>query len=213
MGAAHLGSRQIRASRIHLQHYGGLIHLVQVDDSKYPFRDQPPTYIRAQLYKYWFTEAESDGTLPQKWWRRRQIEQFYPLVFLGDPKLEDELARHGLKDKPPLKRPPDALLPSWLQRVREHLRPYSGPAVIWSLYLSAAAVGILRGLGARLPAGGVPGGGRHKPSRPADAVADPGGGGDQPGGEKNGQLRRKEEKGRAAGEPPSNGLRHTKKKK
>ncbi|XP_015682016.1 lipase maturation factor 2, partial [Protobothrops mucrosquamatus] len=38
-----------------------VIHLVQVDDSKYPFRDQPPTYIRAQLYKYWFTEAESDG--------------------------------------------------------------------------------------------------------------------------------------------------------
>lgn len=117
------------------------------------------------------------------------------------------------QDKPPGKRPPDALLPSLLHRVRVHLHLYTGPAIIWSLYLTAAAVGILRGLGARLLAGGVPTGGKQKPSRPVDAVADPGGGGDQPGGEKNGQLRRKEEKGRAASETPSNGLRHTKKKK
>ncbi|XP_013930017.1 PREDICTED: lipase maturation factor 2, partial [Thamnophis sirtalis] len=189
------------------------IHLIQADDSKYPFRDHPPTYIRAQLYKYWFTEAEMDGTLPQKWWRRRWMEEFYPVVFLGDPNLEAQLAQHGLKDKPALKRPPEALLPSLLQRVRVQLQPYTGPAVIWSLYLTAAAVGILRGLGARLPAGGLPTGGKQKPSRPADAVADPGGGGDQPGAEKNGQLRRKEEKGRPAGEAPTNGLRNTKKKK
>lgn len=38
-----------------------VIHLVQVDDSRYPFRSQPPAYIRAQLYKYWFTEAGKDG--------------------------------------------------------------------------------------------------------------------------------------------------------
>ncbi|XP_026550104.1 lipase maturation factor 2-like [Notechis scutatus] len=112
-----------------------------------------------------------------------------------------------------MKRPPDALLPSLLQRVRVHLRPFTGPAIIWSFYLTAAAVGILRGLGARLPAGGLPPGGKQKASRLGDAVADPGGGGDQLGGEKNGQLRRKEEKARPAGEAPSNGLRHTKKKK
>ncbi|XP_026579152.1 lipase maturation factor 2 [Pseudonaja textilis] len=88
-----------------------------------------------------------------------------------------------------------------------------GGAIIWSFYLTAAAVGILRGLGARLPSGGLPPGGRQKTSRLGDAVADPGGGGDQAGGEKNGQLRRKEEKARPAGEAPSNGLRHTKKKK
>uniref|UniRef100_U3ESK7 Lipase maturation factor n=1 Tax=Micrurus fulvius TaxID=8637 RepID=U3ESK7_MICFL len=190
-----------------------VIHLIQVDDSKYPFRDHPPTYIRAQLYKYWFTEAGTDRTLPQNWWRRQRIEEFYPVVSLGDPHLEAQLAQHGLKDKPPPKRPPDALLPSLLQRVRVHLQPFTGPAIIWSFYLTAAAVGILRGLGARLPAGGLPAGGKQKPSRLGDVAADPGGGGDQPGGEKNGQLRRKEEKARPAGEAPSNGLRHTKKKK
>lgn len=32
-----------------------VIRLVQVDESRYPFSAQPPVYIRAQLYKYWFT--------------------------------------------------------------------------------------------------------------------------------------------------------------
>ncbi|NXW11514.1 LMF2 factor, partial [Fregetta grallaria] len=38
-----------------LQGKKDVIRLVQVDESRYPFSDQPPVYIRAQLYKYWFT--------------------------------------------------------------------------------------------------------------------------------------------------------------
>ena len=34
-----------------------VIRLVQVDESQYPFSAQPPVYIRAQLYKYWFTSS------------------------------------------------------------------------------------------------------------------------------------------------------------
>lgn len=34
-----------------------VIRLVQVDKSRYPFSAQPPVYIRAQLYKYWFTSS------------------------------------------------------------------------------------------------------------------------------------------------------------
>lgn len=38
-----------------------VIHLVQVDETKYPFSSRPPAYVRAQLYKYWFTESTKDG--------------------------------------------------------------------------------------------------------------------------------------------------------
>lgn len=38
-----------------------MIRLIQVDESNYPFSAQPPTYLRAQLYKYWFTESSSKG--------------------------------------------------------------------------------------------------------------------------------------------------------
>lgn len=38
-----------------------MIRLVQLDEAKYPFSAQPPTYIRAQLYKYWFTGSAETG--------------------------------------------------------------------------------------------------------------------------------------------------------
>uniref|UniRef100_A0ABM5GLF6 Lipase maturation factor n=1 Tax=Pogona vitticeps TaxID=103695 RepID=A0ABM5GLF6_9SAUR len=195
-----------------------VIHLVQADDSKYPFRSHPPAYVRAQLYRYWFTEGPLDGSLPQKWWRRKWVEEFYPTVFLGDPNLDALLAQHGLKDQAPPTRPSGALLPTALRRVREFLHPHTGPAVIWTLYVTAAALGLLRGAGSWLLGGGAAGGGKPKGAKrvdhmPAEAAR---GGGDQGASEKNGQVRRKEEaaeKGRGGAEPPADGLRNIKKKK
>uniref|UniRef100_A0A8D2LTG9 Lipase maturation factor n=1 Tax=Varanus komodoensis TaxID=61221 RepID=A0A8D2LTG9_VARKO len=66
-----------------------VIRLVQAEESGYPFAARPPTYIRAQLYKYW--------SLPQNWWRRQWVEEFFPVVFLGDPNLDALLAQHNLK--------------------------------------------------------------------------------------------------------------------
>ncbi|KAM6303014.1 lipase maturation factor 2 [Podargus strigoides] len=40
-----------------LQGQGDVIRLVQADESQYPFSARPPLYIRAQLYKYWFSSS------------------------------------------------------------------------------------------------------------------------------------------------------------
>uniref|UniRef100_A0A8D2Q8S4 Lipase maturation factor n=1 Tax=Varanus komodoensis TaxID=61221 RepID=A0A8D2Q8S4_VARKO len=79
-----------------------VIRLVQAEESGYPFAARPPTYIRAQLYKYWFTRSSEDGSLPQNWWRRQWVEEFFPVVFLGDPNLDALLAQHNLKVRLPL---------------------------------------------------------------------------------------------------------------
>ncbi|XP_060632321.2 lipase maturation factor 2 [Anolis sagrei] len=202
-----------------------VIHLVQVDSSKYPFSSNPPSYIRAQLYKYWFTEGAEDGSLPRQWWRRQRIEEFYPTVFLGDPNLEALLAQHGLKDKGPLKRTSSSFLPTALQWARDFVHPHTGPAVIWSLYLTAATISVLRAMAGWFLSGrgGVPpAAGKPKGTRRAEPPAvDAGGGGDHAGNEKNGQVRKREaglapEKSRgppSAAEPPTDGLRSVRKKK
>nr|XP_056702627.1 lipase maturation factor 2 [Euleptes europaea] len=190
-----------------------VIHLVQVDESKYPFHSQPPAYIRAQLYKYWFTTGTEDGALPQQWWQRQHVGEFYPIVFLGDTQLDSFLTQYGLKDKTPLKRPSDSLLPSALRLVREYVHPYTGPALIWSLYLTAALLCLLRGLRGWLPGGG-PSGGKHKGGKQPEVGAEAGGGGDQVGGEKNGQLKKEAvEKAKGPTEPPADGPRSVKKRK
>ncbi|NWH19002.1 LMF2 factor, partial [Grus americana] len=190
-----------------------VIRLVQVDESRYPFSAQPPVYVRAQLYKYWFTGSAEGSEGPAPWWRRQHVQEFFPTVSLGDPTLESLLNQHGLKDKTPLKRSADAFLPWLLQSVRQLSRPFSGPTILWSLYLVAATVCLLQALGRR-PRGGAPPA-RHKGPRRGEPA-------DRGGGEKNGQVRRKEAReaeekseGRARGVADSHGdgPRSTKKKK
>ncbi|KAI6079938.1 Lipase maturation factor 2 [Aix galericulata] len=192
-----------------LQGKKDVIRLVQLDEAKYPFSAQPPTYIRAQLYKYWFTGSAETGEGATRWWRRQHVQEFFPTVSLGDPTLESLLAQHGLKDKAPPKRPATTFLPWLLESIRRLSLPFSGPAVLWSLYLGAASAALLRAL-ARRPRGGAPPA-RHKGPKRGDPV-------DRGGGEKNGQVRRKEEReergeGRARGAADGEGPRGTKKKK
>ncbi|KAM6424813.1 lipase maturation factor 2 [Rhynochetos jubatus] len=193
-----------------LQGKRDVIRLVQVDEARYPFSAQPPLYLRAHLYKYWFTGHAEGSEGPVPWWRRQHVREFFPAVSLGDAALENLLTQHGLKDKSPPRHLPDAPLPRLLRWLRRLSRPFSGPAVLWSLYAGAATVWLLRALGHR-PRGGSPPA-RHKAPRRGEPA-------ERGGGEKNGQVRRKEgeEKGESGGRGGSDGHgegpRLTKKKK
>ncbi|XP_006633846.2 lipase maturation factor 2a [Lepisosteus oculatus] len=138
-----------------LQGKKDVINLIQVDESQYPFSQQPPAFIRAKLYKYWFTEM-SDGPNPQNWWRRQFVEEFYPTVFLGDPTLDAMLSQFGLKDKGPLKRTMDAFVPVVLRHVRDYVRSLTGPQVLWALFLTGIAICLLKTLSGRTPRGSKP---------------------------------------------------------
>lgn len=74
-----------------------VIRLIQNQVANYPFREQPPTYLRAQRYKYWFSKPGDQS----RWWHRQWVEEFFPSVSLGDPTLETLLQQFGLKDKSP----------------------------------------------------------------------------------------------------------------
>jgi hypothetical protein len=50
---------------------------------KNPFPDQPPRYIRAELYNYTFTDAQTRQTTGQ-WWRREWVREFLPSVSLDE---------------------------------------------------------------------------------------------------------------------------------
>uniref|UniRef100_A0A671VTN3 Lipase maturation factor n=1 Tax=Sparus aurata TaxID=8175 RepID=A0A671VTN3_SPAAU len=87
-----------------LQGKRDVIELIQTDVSQYPFHQQPPAFLRAHRYRYWFTEPKADGSYPERWWRRVYDEEFYPTVHLGNAFLENMLNQYGLKDKSPVRR-------------------------------------------------------------------------------------------------------------
>uniref|UniRef100_A0AAZ3QDT7 Lipase maturation factor n=1 Tax=Oncorhynchus tshawytscha TaxID=74940 RepID=A0AAZ3QDT7_ONCTS len=80
-----------------LQGNKDVVRLIQTDSAQYPFSQAPPVYLRASLYRYWFTQTTQDGSGPNEWWRRDYAEEFYPAVQLGDATLEAKLNQHGLK--------------------------------------------------------------------------------------------------------------------
>lgn len=43
-------------SHVNLPSPATVIRLVQNRVAQYPFHEQPPTYLRAQHYKYWFSK-------------------------------------------------------------------------------------------------------------------------------------------------------------
>ncbi|XP_074128064.1 lipase maturation factor 2 [Sminthopsis crassicaudata] len=176
-----------------LQGKAPVIRLLQVDVFKYPFWEQPPTFIRAHLYKYWFSRPGEQGT----WWRRKWAEEFFPPVSLGDPKLESLLAQFGLQDKNPGRAPHSSasLLPRALRWLRDQLTPLAAPMLLWGLICSVGAIHFLQAL-------------LHpRPQRPETAS-----------GEKNKPVSQKEKGGKERSQPHSsegagNGSKGSRRKK
>lgn len=128
-----------------LQGKRDVIELIQSDVSQYPFHQEPPAYVRAHRYRYWFTEPKDDGSFPQRWWRRVYEEEFYPTVHLGNNFLESMLNQYGLKDKSPSRMSNTAVAKA-VRWVRSQVRGVPAHTLIWSLLACGAILCLLRGL-------------------------------------------------------------------
>lgn len=125
-----------------------VIRLVQNHVANYPFHERPPTYLRAQRYKYWFSKPGDQS----RWWHRQWVEEFFPSVSLGDPTLETLLQQFGLKDKsPPRARSPSNGLAQTLNWVRTQLSPLEPPILLWGLFGAVLAIQVVQTLLAPRP--------------------------------------------------------------
>jgi len=77
----------------------------------YPFADEPPTKIRAELYLYQYsynpTHSSSTSSSSSdlqggdvwengRWWKRKRIKTYMPPIGQDNPTIEEYLRRHGL---------------------------------------------------------------------------------------------------------------------
>ncbi|XP_034032495.1 lipase maturation factor 2a [Thalassophryne amazonica] len=116
-----------------LQGKRDVIELIQTDVSRYPFHQQPPVYLRAHRYRYWFTQPKADGSYPQRWWRRVYDGEFYPVVQMGNSFLENMLTQFGLKDRYPPRRLSKNMVAQAVRWVRSQVRGVPAPMLLWTL--------------------------------------------------------------------------------
>ena len=62
-----------------------------------PFPDQPPNYIRAQLYRYQFADRQQKRNAGL-WWVRTRVSEYLPPLSLDDPEFREVLRRQGWLD-------------------------------------------------------------------------------------------------------------------
>ncbi|XP_019934939.1 lipase maturation factor 2a [Paralichthys olivaceus] len=129
-----------------LQGKRDVIELIQTDVSQYPFHQQPPAYVRAHRYRYWFTLPKADGSYPQRWWRRVYDEEFYPTVHLGNTALESLLNQYGLKDKSSPRPMSNRTVAQAVRWVRSQVRGVPAHTLIWTLIACSATFCLLQGL-------------------------------------------------------------------
>ncbi|KAF0883190.1 LMF2 factor, partial [Crocuta crocuta] len=123
-----------------------VIRLIQNDVAKYPFHKQPPTYLRAQRYKYWFSHPGEQS----QWWRRQWVEEFFPPVSLGDPTLDVLLRQFGLQDRGPARaRSSSNALAQALSWVRKQLSPLEPSTLLWGLLAAVGAIRVVQALHSR----------------------------------------------------------------
>lgn len=58
-----------------------------------PFPDEPPRFVRVELYRYELTRRGDD---PSAWWRRTRVGEYMRPVAKDDPELAAFLVEHGL---------------------------------------------------------------------------------------------------------------------
>ena len=61
-----------------------------------PFPNQPPRYVRAELYEYRFTTPEEHRTTGL-WWNRKLAGEYFPPISLADARFQGVLNRMGWK--------------------------------------------------------------------------------------------------------------------
>ncbi|XP_028821004.1 lipase maturation factor 2-like isoform X1 [Denticeps clupeoides] len=126
-----------------LQGRRDVVHLLQVDEGRYPFHQSPPRFIRAKLYRYRFTQRRADGTESPQWWTRRYVDDFYPTVHFTSPDLQRMLTQQGLTAELLTPPTPDSPISQALALARNHISALSGPLLLLALAATAASIHLI----------------------------------------------------------------------
>ena len=57
-----------------------------------PFPNDPPAFLRAELYRYEFTNWDDESGA---WWKRRRLRSYLAPLSTGQPRLRTYLRRQG----------------------------------------------------------------------------------------------------------------------
>ncbi|KAM7441466.1 Lipase maturation factor2 [Porites harrisoni] len=122
--------------------------------AKNPFPKRAPTYIRAKLYKYHYTEMPENITsvsdilqnnkLVKHWWWREMVRDYLPILTVDEPSLITWLNQYGLaKDEPWPERPSGRPYRA-ITYLRSIVRTLDAVRFMWALFTCGLLMGLFK---------------------------------------------------------------------
>ncbi|KAJ7373720.1 Lipase maturation factor 2 [Desmophyllum pertusum] len=120
--------------------------------AKNPFPHRAPTYIRARLYKYHYTELPKNisslsdvlhnNRLVKSWWWRENVREYLPSVAVNEPSLIKWLNQHGYAKDDPWPERPSGRLHKAIKYLRSIVRTLDAVRFMMALFACGVLMGI-----------------------------------------------------------------------
>ncbi|KZC09035.1 PREDICTED: lipase maturation factor 2-like [Dufourea novaeangliae] len=113
--------------------------LALMNNIESPFREKPPQYIKASLYRYHYTPW-SQSWNKQAWWTREKVNEYFPIFSHDHPPLIEYLSKMKIiQDKPAFK-VTNELLKLLLDSIRSVVSRIEASLLLWGVFTAGCAI-------------------------------------------------------------------------
>ncbi|XP_033338138.2 lipase maturation factor 2 [Megalopta genalis] len=113
--------------------------LALMNNVESPFRDKPPKYIKASLYRYHYTPWSQQWN-KQAWWTREKIEEYFPTFSRDHPPLIEYLTRMKIIQDKPVFKVTNEPLKLLLDSIRSIVCKIEASLLLWGVYTAGCAI-------------------------------------------------------------------------
>ncbi|XP_017878453.1 lipase maturation factor 2-like [Ceratina calcarata] len=112
--------------------------LVLLNNVENPFRDNPPKYIKASLYRYHYTSWSQSNK--QAWWTREKIGDYFPIFSYDHPPLVEYLSKMKIIVEKPSFKVTNEPLKLLLDNLRSLSTKVEASLLLWGVLTAGFAI-------------------------------------------------------------------------
>lgn len=113
--------------------------LALMNNVESPFRDRPPKYIKASLYRYHYT-SWSQTWNAQAWWTREKVGEYFPILSHDHPPLIEYLTKMKIIQDKPQHKVTNEPLKFVLDKIRSAASKVEASLLLWGVFTAGCAI-------------------------------------------------------------------------
>ncbi|KAJ8669667.1 hypothetical protein QAD02_000926 [Eretmocerus hayati] len=106
-----------------------------LNNAQNPFRDNPPKFVRASLYKYHYTPWNS-----QMWWKRERVNDYFPIYSKDHPPLIEYLQKMKIFENKGNIKITNSTFKAILDFIRSLVTNVEAALLLWGVFMAGCVI-------------------------------------------------------------------------